>query len=217
MKKLLAVLVVVSLAAATQADLLVGWDFLSEPGNQAASTSIVEATGVQQSLLTRGSGLSASTGTNSLNSSGWTVGGDADTALAANDFLEWTVAASPGYSFSLTNFSFRWTRSSTGPTNLTLRSSLDNFVSDLGTWIKTDTTAANYEQALSLGPTTGVTFRLIGYRAGASAGTSRMTDGANFGQAGIDFAVFGQVIPEPATAILFTVSLGFLGLARRRR
>lgn len=219
MKKLIVALVVAGLAAAAQAELLIGFDVTGLPGNGPNATSVVQAANVQISYLTRGGGLTAASAANSFSASAWTVGLTADDALSNNDYFEFTVAADSGYFLSITNFEWRFSRSSTGPTNIALRSSLDSYASDLAVWSQPSAAAINFSNTLSIAGVQSVTFRLLGYRAGLTSGTARIVDGGGFGQAGIDLAVFGTVatIPEPATLGLLGLGIATLGLARKLR
>ncbi len=96
------------------------------------------------------SGLSFSTchtvgaGAPSLNSvlngafafTGWTLGASngSDVFLpgdTADRYYEFVISPQPGRSLNLTAVKFRWQRSSTGPRQVFVRSSIDNFVSNL--------------------------------------------------------------------------------------
>ncbi len=219
MKKVLVVCAVMALAGWANAELLIGFNMQGLPGTGPNVTSVYQAVNIEISYLSRGAGLSASTGTNSLNSTGWTVGLTADDALANNDYYTLTITASSGYQFSITNIEWRISRSGTGPTNMTLRSSLDTFTADLATWIYTGTAQVNLSNGLSLAYSPTVELRILGYQAGAAAGTLRVADGASFGQAGIDFAVYGDVvaIPEPGTLAMLGIGMAVLALQRRFR
>lgn len=134
------------------------------------------ATNATFSNLTRGSGLTAASLANAFNSSGWTTAATPD----ANDYYEFTITPSAGFQFSATELRVGLQRSSTGPPNLALRSSLDGFVSNIGPVIAppSGTTATT---TISLTTVTGlqnstvpVTLRFYGYGASSGAGTLRI-------------------------------------------
>jgi len=172
------------------------------------------APNVISGLITRGPGLVPSTATNSITSTSWTlpvISSVAD-AIASNDYYSVTLTAGSGYHLAITSMALRVQRSSTGPSNYTLRASTDTFGSDLTTWnIGGSTTAQNIQTPLAIGSTNNVEFRIYGHRAGAGSGTGRIQDGADFGQAGIDLGIFGSTIPvsvmEPEIGVLGTNGL----------
>jgi hypothetical protein len=75
---------------------------------------------------------------------------------------------------NLTQVIFNWQRSSTGPDAVTLRSSLDAYATDLGTFTSLGQ-SGNDDLTINLTGfediTTSVTFRMYGYSAGAANGT----------------------------------------------
>jgi hypothetical protein len=220
-RKVLTILVLAGMAGTAGADVLVGWDFAEDAGNESAATSSYQAVGFNASTLTRGPGIQTSTSTNCFISQNWTVGGSFSDAMTSNAYVTWTVNSESGYEFAATNFSFRWSKNNAGPTSLTLRSSLDGFTSDLGTL--TRTALGPFDEALPLGMAglTSVTFRLYGYSAGDASGVVRLSDGGTLGAGGdLDAGVLGTItaVPEPGTFALLTAGLWLLRTwARRRR
>lgn len=206
---------------AARAELLVGWNFAGYPANPipTEAPSVYSATGMNTSTATRGIGLVATGGTNGFSANSWTMPLTSTIADAvnSNDYFSFVISALPGNTFSVTNFSARMTRSSTGPSNFVLRSSADNFSSDLISIVHTGDVARNHSAALNLTGLTSVEFRLYGFAASAAAGTARFTDGADFGQTGIDLAIFGEVTggppPPPSTNVQFAVASATVGEA----
>jgi len=191
------------------ADLLLGFDVSGLAGNQVTTTNSVAAANISvaspNARITRGAGLTGTSAGNSMASSGWTLpgGATAANAVTSNDYHRVILMPDSGYLVTVTNISVRLMRSSTGPTNFTLRSSVDDFASDLTTWTnRGNNTASNYISTITgISDSTGVEFRVYGYKSTAISGTGRVpTDGAGFGSAGVDFAIFGTVasaVSEP--------------------
>ena len=130
------------------------------------------------SNLTRGSGLTATSVTNAFNSSGWTTAASPD----ANDYYEFTITPHTAHQFSASELRIGLQRSSTGPPNVVLRTSLDAFTSNIGpiitppiapvavaTFVFDLTGVAGLQNS-----STPVTLRLYGYGASSSAGTLRI-------------------------------------------
>lgn len=129
---------------------------------------------VTATSLTRGSGISAASGT-TFNSGDWTTNSSIDT----NDYVEWSISAASGYQINISSlqinydkdevfFDFFGTRSGgTGPTRVALRSSLDGYSADLFTDTniningETNTITTSLMSAIS----GTITFRLYGYAA----------------------------------------------------
>jgi len=122
----------------------------------------------------RGSGITGNAGNDRYNATAWSVSG-----IDLTDYFTFTLTPAAGYKMNLSSFEFTLQRSSTGPTNYALRSSLDNFASDLssGSYPMTAAlqtvilSAANFQNI-----TSAVTFRIYGYTAGTNAGTASVND-----------------------------------------
>ena len=136
------------------------------------------ATNATFSNLTRGSGLTATSVTNAFNSSGWTTSSAPD----ANDYYEFTITPNAAHQFSASELRVGLQRSSTGPPNVVLRTSLDSFASNIGPVISPPIApVAVATSVIDLTTVTGlqnsstpVTLRLYGYGASSSAGTLRI-------------------------------------------
>ena len=135
------------------------------------------ATGVNSGSLSRGSGLSAESGSNVYNSSDWGLSFD------ANDYYEVAISlAANAQITAFSNITFIGTSSSSGPTTLSIRSSQDGYASDIGA---TQTTAAsetihtfNISSLAPVGLGGSVTLRIYGYGATSPAGTFKIGDAA---------------------------------------
>ena len=166
--------------------------------------------------ITRGSGISPEAGANSINSFGWTTGAGVD----LNDYYEFTITPDANIAMDLTNLTFTYRRSGTGPTMLEIRSSRDGFATAFAGVDNLNDTS-NHRTGFGLfgfnDLQSAVTFRIYGFAAGGAAGTLRL------GLSGTstlvnNLQVSGQLdpIPEPATLLLIGAGLSALRLRRRR-
>ncbi|MBC8102055.1 MAG: PEP-CTERM sorting domain-containing protein [Cytophagales bacterium] len=167
-------------------------------------------------------GITPNAGLNSINSAGWTQ------AFNLNAYYGVTITPSIGNSVNLTTLTLSDQRSGTGPTSFAIRSSANNFTTDLFTYSLT--TATTSSQSFNLGSVAALQgftgpaeLRIYGFNGTSTTGTGtyRLTA---FGISGTVNAVTppvgGGAAPEPGSLAL--VALGALPLAgvvaaRRRR
>ena len=119
----------------------------------------------------RGSGITGSNGNNRYNANNWTQG----SSSSSNDYFYWTVGPSGCHEIDFSSLEIAFERSSSGPQNFALRSSVDNYASDIWTYNYTTTTLQS--QTISLASasfqnvTADVTFRIYGWSATSGSGT----------------------------------------------
>ena len=115
------------------ADTLVRYD--PSGGSSAVAPASLPALAVNANVvatgLTRGSGLVAATAGGAFNSSSWHEGGTLAEALAANNYLTFTVAPAANYTMALSNLRSSVSRSANGPPAAALLYSADGFGSSL--------------------------------------------------------------------------------------
>lgn len=99
------------------------------------TTGQTVAPNITVSGIGRGSGITGVEAINRYNATGWNIAG-----LDANDYFTFTLSPNPGYVIDFGNFVYTAETSGTGPTNFSFRSSLDGFVSNIGTATSTGTT-----------------------------------------------------------------------------
>ena len=132
----------------------------------------------------RGSGISANSASNRYNASSWNV-----SSLDVNKYFYFTLTPNSGYKINFVSFVYTGQASGTGPTSFAIRSSLDSYVSNLGSPNATGTTidlsASTYQNL-----TGSITFRFYGWNASQSAGTFSIND----------FTFNGTVVSTGATA-----------------
>jgi Bacterial Ig-like domain (group 2). len=110
------------------------------------------------------------------------------TSISTTKYWEFTVTANSGYQISVSGIVWKGTRSAAGPTSFAIRSSVDNYASNLGTLATTvaDLTFSN----LGITNKTSITFRVYGWGASAATGTWRCGDGS---PNSLDISVIGSV------------------------
>ncbi len=112
-------------------------------------------------------------------------GFSSDVFVEGDRYLEFSVTGS-GLPFEVNRVKIQYTRSSTGPVALALRSSNDGFAADLRSDPDIDSFAGEFTVSdLVIQSSDTLTFRLYGFRAGDSAGTFSLDPITNDGPSGI--------------------------------
>lgn len=195
------------------------YDFTGNPGT-APTTSSSVLSGLTFSNMTFGPGLTPLASVNSMTASGFSTGGAAGTLnIANNDYWEFTVTPDSGYKFSVETITFSYLRATNGAQNLTFRSSLDNYASDITTPQTGIPGAATQNLSFSLsslidqeGP---LTIRLYGYGATTAGSTGALRSNQLFNVIG---AVETTAIPEPSSmALIFGSAVLVSTVVKRRR
>jgi len=198
------------------------YTFTGSPGNQASEPVDANPIGAAFSAITRGPGISAVGGLNSINSDGWTTGVVAD----LNDYYQFTITPDANYLLDVTDLAFTFRRSGTGPREFEVRNSLDGFATAFWHISVTDVTQ-NFRVSSSmpggfngsLNLTSAISFRIYGFAAEGAAGTFRL--GVANGEVNDDLpanlVVSGDLEPVPEPATLLLIGAGLSVLARRRR
>ena len=164
---------------------LLQWNTFGNTGTEITEPSVFNNINILSSNLTQGT-IIASGNSNRFGGSNWWNSGDSSTntlaqAVAGNDYIQFIVTPNTGFSFTPTSLDFNWDRSGSGPANVTLRSSADNFVSDTGTIIGVAALGTTNTIAISglTNITLSTTFRIYGYGASAATGTGGFDVGSN--------------------------------------
>jgi len=185
---------------------LLAWEFNGIAGNEATFASTTQGANISTTApsneITRGAGIVAATNADRFNANSWDVATIAD-AITNNEYFEWTIEANDGFSMSLSSLVLNLQRSGTGPNSFALRSSLDNYATDLATFSVTGTSTETQNIALTgfenlIQP---ITFRLYGAGATGPAGS------AGFEGTGNDLAINGTTNAIGATIAVSTNSL----------
>ena len=178
MKKILLTSFCVAFLSATAGAQLLSFNTTGNLGTETTEPSVFNNASVLPSSLTLGS-ITPSANGNRFGGSNFFDAGDTNPttlaeSIAGNDYFQFIVTPAAAATFTATSFVFSFDRSATGPNSLTLRSSVDNFASDLGSVIGlTASLTTNNTIALTTfnDVASAVTFRLYGYGATASGGT----------------------------------------------
>ncbi|MCX6273724.1 MAG: HYR domain-containing protein [Bacteroidetes bacterium] len=170
---------------------LLQWNTFGNVGTETTEPSVFNDVNIAGSVnLTIGT-ITPATNANRFGGSGWfdtgnTVAGNTlAEAIAGNDYIQFVVTPNAGFSFTATSLVFTWDRSTTGPSSVTLRSSADGFVSDLGTvtGMISGGAATTTPRTITISTLSNIsattTFRLYGYAATATAGTGGFDNSTN--------------------------------------
>lgn len=217
MKSTLAILAALIISAtAGHADVLWARNLSGNGAGNLLSTTTAED--LTNAILSRGPGLTEVTNLSSVYQSiDWTTSASPD----SGDYLEITLSASPGYKFSLTSIHLDHGGSTAAPTDFVLRSSLDDYTTDLGSFIYSN--RGNLESddftALTITAQSSLTLRIYGY--GASIGSANWgLFSSTFEPDGPDeLIIYGTVtaVPEPATSALAISGVVLITALRHRR
>jgi hypothetical protein len=145
---------------------LVTFDLTGQTGSEASVAATSSATGITGGALTRAAALSAVSGADSINSSGWSTAAMADKTL----YYAFSVTPSSGCTVRVASLAIQTTASGTGPAHFDVGTSVDNYTAlstaYAGTSVDTVTLSAS---AAGI-----VTVHVFGYGATGSAGTMRI-------------------------------------------
>jgi len=144
---------------------LATWDLSGQTGSETMVPAATNATGVTAGELTRAAALTATSGTGSINSSGWPTTG----ALDATKYYAFTVSPPSGCSIKLTGVAIDVKSSGTGPATGALATSADAFGSTT-----TVSTAAASTPTMTTTSSTTLEIHVYGYSATGSSGTMRI-------------------------------------------
>ncbi len=180
------------------------------------TTQSVDALISSVAVYSRGAGVEFNAG-GTFNSKGWDDGTSAATAVAAGNTNSWGFTSA---AVDLTNFSFRYDRSNTGPAQGVIQLSV-NGGAFVDVFSDSDINAAGEENLLidlsSFDNVTSATFRFAGWGASSAAGTFDWENTANIN--GASFQLTGeaaQAVPEPATMIALAAA-GLAAASRRKK
>jgi hypothetical protein len=196
---LVAVVMLLGISGVLNAQILT-FEFASLAGNEATAPSNYNDVNLTSSSISRGSGLTASTNGGRFNATNWALT-SIDNAVSGDKYMEVTITPVSGYQFTVSSIYIQLQRSSTGPSAVALRSSVDNYTSNLDqVYSITDGTSTQnftftFTQSAS---TTPVTYRFYMY-AEATSGSGGIGDGT-----GNDIIVSGVVSSAGGTPTVAT-------------
>ena len=128
----------------------------------------------------RSTSITPITSSDNFGASAWNV-----PSIDVNKYFTFTITANTGFVLNLTSFELDEIRSGTGPTQWVLRSSLDGFTTDLGTFTNTTTTLQT-NRTIPLDESFynvsgSIEFRIYAFGASSAAGTWRVDNVEVFG------------------------------------
>jgi hypothetical protein len=146
---------------------LVTFDLSAESGSEASAAPKTSATGVTGGALSRAAGLTAVSGSGSINASGWPT---TATASAA-DYYTFTVTPAAGCAVTLSTLAVDASASGTGPSKGDVATSGDAFAAHTTSFAGTSKTTVTLASPSGTGP---IEVRVYGYGASGSTGTFRI-------------------------------------------
>jgi len=157
-----------------QAELLSTYTFTDAIGNEATFESDNQPNNGTLSAMNRGTGLTPKKAKNTFNAQNWSTG-----TLDMTDYYSLTIQPNCGFEMTLTSLTLDSRRSNKSIRNWSIRSSLDDFATDLKTFNVPDDTNLRNDQTITLNASFGnltspVEFRIYGFNAEAGTGTWRI-------------------------------------------
>lgn len=199
------------------------WNFSAGTGTPASLPTNITGGAITATNLSGTGSLAFNSTSGSTGYTGASGGNNAAVAArtgalstSTSSYFEFTLAPATGHALSATSLTLGTRSTSTGPSTLTLYSSVDGFTTALGsasastnsTWSSVTLTSFSVTAATD----TNVTFRLFG------SGGSGTVSGANWRIDDLSLSASASAIPEPSTYAL-TIGAAALGAAawQRRR
>lgn len=169
--------------------LLASWDFNGRIGNEVTVNAIV-ATDIANGVVSRGSGIDPANNADRFNAINFTQPNLAE-AITNNDYFQFTITPSIGKQITINKIFLNYERSSTGPSEGALRSSVDGYSTNLATFSSlsenNDSRSVDLLGSEIANQTSIVTFRLYLY------GNTNIPGSGGFEGTGNDLEIIGFV------------------------
>lgn len=197
MRKLFTVLLVFLMSGVVWGQILT-FEFSSLAGDELTAGSNYNDVAITASTISRGAGLTASVNVGRFNATSWAEL-SIDNAVSGDDYMEFTITPVDENEFIVSSIYLQLQRSSTGPRGIAIRSSIDNYASNLDQEYPIDdvTSTQNFTFTFDQGvSSSAVTYRIYMW-AESTAGSGGIGDGT-----GNDLVVYGDIIePEPTNHV----------------
>ena len=145
---------------------LASWNLASEAGSQVSSAAAASAAGIVAGPLTRAPGLTAATGTGSINSTNWATSAQPD----PTKYYTFSITPPSGCALSVTSMAIDVLASGTGPAMAAVATSADSFAQNA----MVSTSAASSPLLTVTAVHGALELRVLGYSATATTGTMRI-------------------------------------------
>lgn len=130
MKKTVLVILFIFTVSLMWGTVILTFEFSGLSGNEVSASSNYNDPNLTSSTITRGFGLTATGNANRYNATSWALTSIAN-AVSGDDYMEFTITPTGGNEFAVTSIYIQMQRSSTGPRGIALRSSINNYASNL--------------------------------------------------------------------------------------
>ncbi len=194
--------------ASTLGAQILSWSFDGAIGDEESFLPDTVGLGISASSMVRGLGLTSVSGAGAFNARGFSTG-----AIESEDYFGFSLAPEAGMRLSLSSLRLDERRSLSGIREWSVRSSLDNYTTDLRAFSVPDNSDTRIGQTISLGNSFNdldhmVEFRFFGYEAESSLGTWRIDN--------VSLDGLATPVPEPETYMIVVASgLILFSLVRR--
>lgn len=181
---------------------IVAFSFNGAAGNEAIFDPDAQPAGAAVNGMIRGTGINPSASAGTFSASSWSASG-----LDPADYFSFSITPHAGMSLALTQLVLDERRSNTGIRDWSIRSSVDSFTQDLGTFHVPDDSLTRANQSIWFGGEfldlrDTVEFRIYGYASESASGTWRIDNVELYG--GI------TPVPEPSFSGL-AAGMGLVG------
>lgn len=152
--------------ASAYSGVLATWSFAGQTGSETQVAAMSSASGMTAGAVKRAASLNATTGTGSINSSGWASTAQVD----PTKYYSFTLTPPSGCTMDLSSLAIDAKSSSTGPQMAVVGTSSDSYAQT-----STVGTAAPSTPTLSVSGATGmIEVRVFGFSASSASGTMRV-------------------------------------------
>ena len=202
---------------------IAAWQLYGAGGDETTVSATTINANLNNSLLSRGSGLTASALGNAYSSTNFNASGTKANAITNNKFVYFTLNAKAGYQVSLSTLDVNFRRSGSGPNAFRWEYSTGSSYTDIGdsdiSYTAT-TTGGNAQTQISLSSIpalqnvpsgTTITIRLLCWGATATTGTFAIGRSTTTGATDYSLSIGGTVTSDTSVPIVSTTTANPIG------